>query len=420
MENDTALRILYIHQYFRTPTMTGGTRSYEFAKRLVTSGHDVQMITADNEGLHGRRGRWTKTNEDGIDVHWLRLRYNNKLPYRRRVAAFARFAVAAAGKARRLGGDIVFATSTPLTVALPGAYASRTLRIPMVFEVRDLWPELPIAMKALRRPMLVRAATWLERFAYSRSARIVALSPGMGDGVARTGYPKDRIEIIPNSCDNDSFACSPSEGRRYLMDRAPGITNQVISYTGTLGRINGIGYLVKIAAAMQKIDASISFVIAGDGLEADQIRAEAVEAGVLGKSLWMLGRVPKLDIPKILAGSAAVTSLFIDLPAMWNNSANKFFDGLAAGRPIAINYQGWQAELLERSKAGIVLPASDPEDAAARLKEFLSSKLRLEEASTAARRLAEQQFDRDLLFERFQATILSAAKDGPTKRRRRC
>jgi len=105
---------------------------------------------------------------------------------------------------------------------------------------------------------------------------------------------------------------------------------------------------------------------------------------------------------------------------MWNNSANKFFDGLAAGRPIAINYQGWQANVLERSKAGIVLPPSDPQGAAARLKEFLSSEERLEEASIAARRLAEQEFDRDLLFERFQATILSAAKDGPTKRRRRC
>jgi len=413
-------RILYIHQYFRTPTMAGGTRSYEFAKRLVEAGHDVQMITADNEGLHGERERWTETNEDGIDVHWFRQRYSNRLRYGKRMLAFFRFAMAASGKARRLGGDVVFATSTPLTVALPGVYASRMLRIPMVFEVRDLWPELPIALGALRNPFLVWLAKKLERFAYSHASRVIALSPGMRDGVIRNGFPKDRIAVIPNASDTQLFSCSHEEGRAFLEQHIPELPARVITYAGTLGMANGVGYLVDIAKEMRSLDRDVGFLIVGEGKERDLIHGRAQEAGVLGESLWMLPRVPKRDMPKVLGGSDVATSFVIDVPAMWNNSASKFFDGLAAGRPIAINYQGWQANVLERSKAGIVLPPSDPQGAAARLKEFLSSEERLEEASIAARRLAEQEFDRDLLFERFQATILSAAKDGPTKRRRRC
>ena len=416
MVQSASLRVLYIHQYFRTPSMPGGTRSYEFARRLVRAGHDVQMITSDTQGLHGTAKKWTKSEEEGICVHWLRLKYSNKMRYGQRMVAFARFALAAARKAKRLGGDVVFATSTPLTVALPGVYASRRLGLPMVFEVRDLWPELPIAMGALRNPLLQRGAKWLETFAYSHSRRVIALSPGMRDGIARTGFPVEKIEVIPNGCDNESFQSSTDEGREYLRKLAPGITDNVVSYTGTLGRINGVGYLVAIAVAMLEIDPNISFLITGDGQEAEQIREKAEQAEVLNKNLWMIGTTAKKDMPKILAASTIATSLFVDLPEMWNNSANKLFDGLAAGCPIAINYRGWQAELLERSGAGIVLPPDDAQVAAASLREFLSSEERLESASSAAKELAEHEFDRDLLFQKFQSVIVSAALEKPRRR----
>ena len=82
---------------------------------------------------------------------------------------------------------------------------------------------------------------------------------------------------------------------------------------------------------------------------------------------------------------------------MWNNSANKFFDSFAAGRPIAINYEGWQAELLRSSGAGIVLDPVNIESAAAMLKKKLDDKTWLQESRRAARLLAEEQFDREKL-----------------------
>ena len=405
-------RILYIHQYFRTPEMAGGTRSYEFARRLVHAGHNVQMITADTEGLHGTKRKWTQTREDGIHVHWLRLRYSNKLGYGKRMLSFARFAVAAAGKARRLGGDVVFATSTPLTVALPGVYASQMLRIPMVFEVRDLWPELPIALEALRNPLLIGIAKRLERFAYAHAARIIALSPGMRDGVVRTGFPADRIAVIPNASDTKLFSCSRDEGRSFLEQYISELPSRIVTYAGTLGLANGVGYLVKVAEIMRLLNPCVGFLIVGDGRERELIHGAAKKAGVLDRSLWMIPRVSKRDMPKVLAGSDIATSFVIDVPVMWNNSANKFFDTLAAGRPMAINHQGWQAELLERSGAGIVLPPNDARTAAEILARFLSSNERLEIASIAARQLAEQEFDRDLLFRRFHDVILEAAGRG--------
>src|SRR5690606_10899950 len=131
------------------------------------------------------------------------------------------------------------------TIALPGIYASRRLGVPMVFEVRDLWPTVPIALRALKSPPSIAAARWLERVAYNNSARVVALSPEMKAGIAAAGYPDDRISVIPNGCDLDAFNIGPEAAiairRRFewLQDRP------LVIYTGTLGQVNGVTYLVR-------------------------------------------------------------------------------------------------------------------------------------------------------------------------------
>jgi UDP-N-acetylglucosamine:LPS N-acetylglucosamine transferase len=142
------MKIIYLHQYFNTPTMVGSTRSYEMARRLVAYGHEVHMITSWRED-DGRKN-WFKTEENGINVHWLPVPYSNEMGFYERIKAFVKFALGSAKKAIELKGDIVFATSTPLTIAVPGIIASKINRIPMVFEVRDLWPEVPVALGILR------------------------------------------------------------------------------------------------------------------------------------------------------------------------------------------------------------------------------------------------------------------------------
>lgn len=144
------MHIVYLHQYFNTPAMSGSTRSYEIARRLVSAGHRVSVVTSSR--ISDDRKGWVQSNESGIDVHWLAVPYSNRMAYGERISAFLRFAFGAARRAASLRGDVVFATSTPLTIAIPGVFAARKLKVPMVFEVRDLWPEVPIAIGALRNP----------------------------------------------------------------------------------------------------------------------------------------------------------------------------------------------------------------------------------------------------------------------------
>ncbi|MCK4815133.1 glycosyltransferase family 4 protein, partial [bacterium] len=390
------MKIIYLHQYFNTPQMSGGTRSYEMARRFVAAGHEVHMITSSRERSKKASG-WAEEIIDGIHVHWLAVPYSNNMNFKARISAFLKFALASGIKAYKVGGDVIFATSTPLTIALPAVYAARRLRKPMVFEVRDLWPELPIAVGALKNPFLKKAAKWLERFAYENVDNVVALSPGMAKGVTKSGYSPDKVHIIPNSCDTDLFQVPQSEGQKFLNSHPELQGGLLVLYAGTLGLINGVGYLVEIAHAMLQINPAVRFLIVGDGKEQDQIREKAVNAEVLGKNLWMMPPIPKSEMPRLLSAATISTSLFIDLPEMWNNSANKFFDALAAGRPIMIDHEGWQADLIRETGAGLIIPPADADLSARMLHEFLSDPDRATRAGQAAFQLAKKRFNRDKL-----------------------
>ena len=405
------MRITYLHQYFNTPSMSGGTRSYEMARRLVAMGHEVNMVTSLREP-DGRKD-WFTTDEAGIQVHWLPVPYSNHMGYNQRIASFFKFALGAARKAASLPADVVFATSTPLTIALPGAYTARRQKVPMVFEVRDLWPELPIAMGALRNPVARMFARRLEKFSYRNSKHVVALSPGMRDGVINAGYPIDNVSVIPNSADLELFGSGQTVAGSFRQSYPQlGTNTPLVVYTGTMGAINGVDYLPRIAGAALQAGFSLQFAVVGQGGQENRVREEGLRRGVLGKNFHMFPAVSKTDMPTVLRDADVALSLFIDLGAMWANSANKFFDALASGTPIAINYGGWQKDLIEQTGAGLVIPPNDPVAAAQALAKFTSDAGRLTAAGKAARRLAEDQFDRDILAQQLEGVLVDVAAKG--------
>ena len=407
------MRILYLHQYFKTPGMAGGTRSYEMARRLTARGHEVHVITArDAPGPD----TWVRTREADFDVHWCTVPYSNRMSYPRRIRAFLRFSYLAARKAASIPADVVFATSTPLTIALPAAYAARRQRVPMVFEVRDLWPELPIAVRALKSRAAIAAARWLERFAYRRARHVVALSPGMKEGIVAAGCPAEKVTVIPNGCDLGLFRVDEQAGRTFRERNEWLGDRPLVVYTGTLGIINGVDYLVKLAASVRRRDVGVRFLVVGSGHEEERVRRTAERLRVLDRNFFLWSPLPKREMPAVLSAADVAVSVFRDVPAMWNNSANKVFDALAAGRPVAINHEGWQAEIIRRTGCGLVLDAKDVESSAERLVSALRDPAWLARARAAARRVAEERFDRNRLFEQFEAVLLGAVR-GEARRR---
>jgi len=391
------LRIIYIHQYFNTPEMDGGTRSFEMARRMVAAGHEVHIVTSQRNSDALSPKRSFETREEGINVHWIVNPYSNYMGFYARVLSFARFAILASRKAAKLSGDIVFATSTPLTIAIPGLYASYRNKCSMVFEVRDLWPDGPIQQEILKNPVLIFLARWLEKVAYRNSAYVIALSPGMKEGIVEAGFPEDRVIIIPNSSDIGFFRVPESAGKEFLWKNPHLKDGPLVTYAGTLGISNGVGYLADIAERVFDLNPGVKFLVVGDGKEKKIVEEHARRLGVLGKNFWMMPAVPKKDMPAILSACTLSLSLFIDRPHLQRNSANKVFDTFAAGKPLAINHEGWIADILRATGAGIVLPERNAKEAARKLVEFVDDGERLKKARFASAKLADESFHRDKL-----------------------
>lgn len=403
-----AMRIVYLHQYFLTPDMAGGTRSYEMARRLVAAGHDVHMVTTDQRGAAGRR--WRESSEAGIVVHWAAVRYDNRMSFGRRMLAFVRFAFMAAQRAASLRGDIVFATSTPLTIVIPALVASTLGRVPFVFEVRDMWPDVPIALGAIRGRIAVGLARWLERLAYRRAAHVVALAPGMRDDIIAKGIPPGKISVIPNGCDLDVFAGATDaraarDSNAWLGDRP------LVLYAGAVGMANGVHFLVEVARAALALDPEIRFAVFGAGRDFDSVRDLARRKGVLDVNFFMHDPVPKRQLAQWLAAANMLVALFTGPRVVWKDAVqNKFFDALAAGKPIANNFDGWQSRIATDADIGLILDPNDPARAAQKVVRALRDASWLDGVPARARRLAEGEFNRDRLGARLAGILETAAR----------
>ena len=388
--------------------MSGGTRSYEMARRLVARGHEVHMITSDSDQTAEYATDWRMTDESGIRVHWYPVRYDNKMSYRERIGAFRKFAWHSARRAASVRADLVFATSTPLTVALPGIYAAARCRVPFVFEVRDLWPEVPIVVGALKNRFVIGAARALEWAAYRSARRLVALSPRMKEGIVNRGIAADRVTVIPNGCDFELFDVPPQRGEDFRRQHAWLQDRPLVVYIGTLGLINGVSYFVRLASEVARLNAEVRFLVVGTGQQENMIRQQAMDAGVLDRSFFMMPQVPKCEVPGILSAADLATSLVIDRPEVAADSANKFFDALAAGTPVAINHGGWLADLIRQREIGLVMDPVDIGDAARSVAGFVTDSRRVACAGKAASKTARELFGRDELARRLESTLLAA------------
>jgi glycosyltransferase involved in cell wall biosynthesis len=379
------MRILYLHQFFVTRAGVGGTRSYEFARRFVAGGHEVRMVTA---------GGGART-VDGIEVVGVRGAYSDyvratAVSYPRRMLAFARFAVAATAAALRgPRPDVVYATSPPLTMALPALAVAACRRVPLVWEVRDLWPEAPIQMGALRNPLLRRAARALERFVYRRATRLIALSPGIRAGMIAAGAPAERVALVPNASDLDLFRPAPAPGRFR------------VSYFGTMGEANDLTAAVEAARLLPDVE----FLLVGDGKR----RAE-LERAAPPNVVFHGPASGKEEVAELAARSSACLTLFKDVPVLATNSPNKLFDTFAAGRPAIVNMDGWMRELVEGNDAGIYVRAGDARQLAERIAWLREHPERAERMGRNARALAERDFDRDELAARVLEVLEEATR----------
>ncbi len=362
-------------------------------------GHRVTMVAqVRRAGGIQQRGRHEV---DGMQLILLGGYYTNHLSTWRRMWQFLRVMLRASFLRKSSlpeAPDVVVASSTPLTIGVPGWILARRFNVPFVFEIRDLWPEAPIQLGVLRNRLLQRIAWRLERFLYRRSDAIVPLSPGMEDGVLAAGGDPAKIVTIPNASDTDLF--DPALRDRALLEQF-GVGDRFVAvHAGMMGAANGLDYVLEAAQVLHdRGDDSIAILVIGEGTTRQRLTAEAAERGLANISFP--GPVVKSELGPIVSSCDAGIVSFADFPVLATNSPNKLFDALAAGLPCVVNSNGWTKPLVEDHDAGCFADVRDPSQLADALQRWQRDPQLRARQGTNARQLAERVFARDRLAARF-------------------
>lgn len=373
------MRICLIHQYYKTPETGGAIRSYYIAKYLHEQGHDVTVITARNNKAY------TIENDLGFEVHSLPIYYENHLSFLSRIHAFILFVWAANKLLKKLPKfDLNYVISTPLSTALIALKSKKRYGTPYIFEVGDLWPEAPIQLKVIRNPILKSIALRLERNAYQKASKIVALSADIKAAIQQKVSDKE-IEVITNFADIDFF--NPEVKKQEYLEQHQVKGKFVISYLGTVGMANELEYLIDVADAAS-LNEKLHFFVVGGGARFNQIKALSESKGLV--NITFAGQMDKYEIRTILNITDAIYISFRNVPVLATGSPNKFFDGLAAGKLIIINFKGWIKDQIEKQDCGFHHNPDNPKEFLTNLTPYLEDSARLEQAKQNSRKLAEQ------------------------------
>ncbi|XEV12681.1 glycosyltransferase family 4 protein [Vibrio alginolyticus] len=405
------MNILYFHQHFSTPKGSTGIRSYEMAKRLIHHGHNVTMVCGtygggetglESEFISGKREGVV----DGIRIIEFDLAYSNSDGFLKRSMTFVKFALKSIGLAFTEKYDVLFATTTPLTAGIPGIFARWLRGKPFVFEVRDLWPELPKEMGVIKNPIILGLMSLLEWASYRSANRCIGLSPGIVEGIKKRGVPTDKIAMVPNGCDLSIFT-QPSEPWR-----PESVTQEDLMavFTGTHGMANGLDAILDAATELQSRGRNdIKLVLVGQGKLKPQLEAKAKEMQL--NNVVFHPPVNKQKLAGLMASADVGMQVLANIPAFYyGTSPNKFFDYISAGIPVINNYPGWLAGMIEDSQCGFTVAPENPQAFANALEQAADNRGALVNMGASARQLAESQFDRQLLADKWVEWVVGTAQ----------
>jgi glycosyltransferase involved in cell wall biosynthesis len=365
------------------------------AQALSARGHAVTLACGRYEdavtGLEGAFRRGVRQGVvDGVTLREFDIPYANAMPLRARAAAFMRYAARASRLAVGARWDLVIASSTPLTVAMPALAARRLRGTPFLFEIRDPWPESPRALGGVPAPVLAA----MERLADSacrRAARVVALTEGMAETARARGAT--HVAVLPQGADLDLFRPGTPRGGEDLL----------AIYAGAHGAANGLDQLLDAAALLR--GAGITLLLVGAGARKPALMARATAESL---PVRFLDPMPKPDLARLMAEADVALLCLAPVPQFGGWSApNKLVEALAAGLPVVANVPGDAARLLAEG-CGIATPPGDAAALAAALR-ALRDPGRRAAMGQAARRIAEDRFDVRRIADAFVAQAEAAA-----------
>jgi len=404
------MRILYLSQYF--PPEAGATqiRAYEMAMNWVRLGHQVTMIAEVPNHPSGiippaYRGKlYQRDKLDGIDVVRVWVKASPVKSFRNRMLFYLTYMLNAcvAGIFLARGDyDLVYASSPPLFVGGAALFLSWVRRIPLLFEVRDLWPESAVALGELSNPRAVAWATRLEEACYHRAHRIVVVTQGILGRLAKRGLEPGKLSLIPNGANVDMFHFS-DKGRESVRHSLQLEDHFIAIYTGIHGIAQGLDTVIE-AARILKDEPRIHILLVGDGPK----RVELVELAQKYSlpNLTMLPEQPREQIVNYLSAADIALIPLRNLDLFKGALPSKMFDAWACERPLILSVNGEARQIMEAAEGGVFAPPEDPHALADKLRQLSKQPDLCQEMGKRGRQFTIEHFSRKALAEKLAALL---------------
>lgn len=356
------MKVAVVYQYYQGRSAPGHSLVYELTQHLAEQGHQVAVVSGETGYMRNDQPalpwyrRLLRRERDG-KVEVIRTFTYTELhrSYLGRLLSFISFSLTAPiGLLRVARPDVVLASSPPIFPMFTIWLVCKLRGIPLVFEVRDLWPESAVQMGILRNRGLIAVMAWMERLLYDKAARIVTLTRGIYRDIQERGWPAEKLAVITCGVDTEMLYSDASAGDN--VRKALGWEDaHIVLYFGAMGEANNLE--VVLEAARHSTDDRLRYLLVGDGMKRPQLEARVSELGL--NNVKILPPIPKDEARGYINAADICVVTLLDIPLFLGAIPTKLLDYMACGRPVLCGVAGEAGEIVHTAGAGLTFQAND-------------------------------------------------------------
>ncbi len=364
-----ATRVLLITQWFDPePTFKG----LVFARELTRLGYDVEVITGFPNYPGGKlypgytmRLRQTES-IDGVKITRVPLYPSHDGSALKRIANYVSFAASALfyGLFFAQRPDVIYAYHPPLTVGITASVIRLFRRVPVVYDIQDMWPDTLRATGMVSNEQVLKTVERVCNWLYRRVDRIVVLSPGFKRLLIERGVPEQKIDVIYNWCDESSLKSSVGNA----PDIFPADSFFKVVFAGNIGKAQALYSVLDAAEIVQKNVPSVRFVFVGDGVEVDGLRQFAKSNHLT--NIVFIPKVPMSEVGAILQKADVLLVHLKSDPLFAITIPSKTQAYMSMGKPILMAVRGDAADVIEKAACGKLAQSEDAKSIAATVMEL--------------------------------------------------
>ncbi len=413
------MKFVVLTQFFAPEIGASQVRLAYFCRELAAAGHEVEIVTGMPHHPAGRifpeyRGQfYLRQNWEGLTIHrvWLYAASGSNV---KRLLSYASFCLTCLfGLMRAAKPDYIFVDSPPLFLGLPGWLAAKCWRVPLIFNVADLWPDSVRDLGVMRDGPLVNLAYRLERWIYRHSTVVTAVTEGIRNSLLRSKkLPAEKVLFLPNGVDTTLFQPSPPD--EALKKRLGLAGKKIALYAGNHGYAGAVEQIL-YAAELLRNEPTFHFLLIGEGPEKQKLTEMAANLGL--SNVTFHGQVPLEAMPAFVSISDMAIVTLRKSQVMAGARPAKAFVMMAGGKPIVLAAEGEAARLIQAAGAGIVVPPEDHESIANAIRSLLRHPRVAAEMGASGRAFVISNFQwsalvRNWIAELSERSLVAAAAKG--------